>query len=292
MIIQLISQYLKTHRRLIIPGLGAFMVKDSEDVILFSTLLKRDDGVLRTLLKEQGLGDIEVAAAVDRFIFEIKHATETAGSEFVMKGFGVLRQEEGAKMVFISESEYGRRNKKAKEAASRAKKAEHLQTRTSTEGTRSPEGKVEPLETETKVKKNRVTPWSFFDLEDLTTSLRSTKTDEQDGSQVETTGEKPDERSGERSKHSKDRIKDLYSDSQIYTQRDSDIDDLTYTKRKKSLDAYTYVRKKSSKGIDKVLLFGIIAAIIAVGVIIYGYYVAHIDEITNMMIDLGIKSVE
>ena len=53
MLIRIISQYLETHKRLVVPQLGAFIVKEPEHTVLFSELLKRDDGVLRGLLQAQ-----------------------------------------------------------------------------------------------------------------------------------------------------------------------------------------------------------------------------------------------
>lgn len=50
MLIPVITQYLETHKRLVIPQLGAFIVKEPGRAVLFSELLKRDDGVLRGLL--------------------------------------------------------------------------------------------------------------------------------------------------------------------------------------------------------------------------------------------------
>ena len=50
MLVQTISQYLGSHKRLVVPQLGTFIVKEPGVSIVFSELLKRDDGVLRGLL--------------------------------------------------------------------------------------------------------------------------------------------------------------------------------------------------------------------------------------------------
>ena len=47
MLVQTISQYLGSHKRLVVPQLGTFIVKEPGVSIVFSELLKRDDGVLR-----------------------------------------------------------------------------------------------------------------------------------------------------------------------------------------------------------------------------------------------------
>ena len=54
MLVQTISQYLGSHKRLVVPQLGAFIVKAPGGEILFSELFKRDDGVLRGLLTAAG----------------------------------------------------------------------------------------------------------------------------------------------------------------------------------------------------------------------------------------------
>ena len=89
MLIRTISQYLESHKRLVVPQLGTFIVKEPGVSIVFSELLKRDDGVLRGLLREEGAGDLEAAGEIDRFVFEVRHAVEH-GQEFRLDGFGVL----------------------------------------------------------------------------------------------------------------------------------------------------------------------------------------------------------
>ncbi len=54
MLIHTLTQYLESHKRLVVPQLGAFIVKEPERSIVFSELLKRDDGVLRGLLRPGG----------------------------------------------------------------------------------------------------------------------------------------------------------------------------------------------------------------------------------------------
>ena len=66
MIVELISKYLESNKRLVVPNLGAFIVKEAGRVVLFSNLIKGDDGVLRSLLVEAGVSELETAAALDR----------------------------------------------------------------------------------------------------------------------------------------------------------------------------------------------------------------------------------
>lgn len=86
MIIHTISNYLKTHKRLVIPQLGAFIVKEPGQV-LFTELLKHDDGVLRGVLCAEGMSEVEAAGVIDRFVYEVRHAVEHR-AEYRMGDFG------------------------------------------------------------------------------------------------------------------------------------------------------------------------------------------------------------
>lgn len=90
MLIPVIAQYLSSHRRLIIPQMGAFIVKEPGRSVLFSELLKRDDGVLRSLLAARGTSELEAGGEIDRFVFEVRHAIQQ-GREFPLEGLGVLK---------------------------------------------------------------------------------------------------------------------------------------------------------------------------------------------------------
>lgn len=76
--IDVIANYLRDNRRLVIPTFGAFVVKESGEV-LFSELLKTDDGVLRGLLSAGGLSELECAGMIDRFIFDVRNALSESG---------------------------------------------------------------------------------------------------------------------------------------------------------------------------------------------------------------------
>lgn len=97
-----VTQYLESHKRLVIPQFGAFIVKEPGHEVLFSELLKRDDGVLRGLLRARGLGDLEAAGEIDRFVFEVRHAVER-GAEYRMSGFGVLKPGPNGTIAFVYE---------------------------------------------------------------------------------------------------------------------------------------------------------------------------------------------
>ena len=100
-LIRTISQYLESHKRLVVPQLGTFIVKEPGVSIVFSELLKRDDGTLRRLLIDGGLSELEAAGEIDRFVFEVRHAVEH-GAEFRLDGFGVMTFAETAVRSFQS----------------------------------------------------------------------------------------------------------------------------------------------------------------------------------------------
>ncbi len=94
-IVGIIEKHLSANRRLVVPELGAFVVKESGEV-LFSELLKADDGVLRGLLSDAGMGELESDGAVDRFVFEVKYALDN-GKRYQLGALGAfMRGADGA----------------------------------------------------------------------------------------------------------------------------------------------------------------------------------------------------
>lgn len=99
MLVTNIIRYLESHKRLVVPQLGAFIVKERGQV-LFTELLKRDDGVLRNLLRDEGLNELEAAGEIDRFVFEIRHAAEH-GREYPIEGFGTMKPGTNGTIAFV-----------------------------------------------------------------------------------------------------------------------------------------------------------------------------------------------
>lgn len=91
MINEIIVEYLKTNRRLVIPEFGAFVTKESGEII-FSALLRNDDGVLASLLAARGMNEMEIAVTIDRYIFEARHELESYGY-CRLGALGTLRQD-------------------------------------------------------------------------------------------------------------------------------------------------------------------------------------------------------
>lgn len=99
-LLAVLIKYLETHKRLVIPQLGAFLVKEPGVSIVFSELMKRDDGVLRGLLCAEGRSEVEAAGFIDRFVFEVRNAVET-GSEYRLDGFGTMKPGPNGTIVFV-----------------------------------------------------------------------------------------------------------------------------------------------------------------------------------------------
>lgn len=99
MLIRIIEQYLENHKRLVIPQLGAFLVKEEPRVIVFSELMRRDDGVLQALLVEQGVSEVEARGEIDRLVYEVRHAIEQ-GECFYLSDFGEFKPGKNATIAF------------------------------------------------------------------------------------------------------------------------------------------------------------------------------------------------
>jgi nucleoid DNA-binding protein len=90
MVIEIIAKYLESNKRLVVPNLGTFIVKVPAQTILFSNLIKNDDGVLRSLLHQSGISELDAAALIDKFVFEVNYRLDNS-QVCALDGFGILR---------------------------------------------------------------------------------------------------------------------------------------------------------------------------------------------------------
>lgn len=102
----LIADFLRTHKRLVVPQLGAFIVKTPGGEVLFSELFKRDDGVLRGLLIDSGASEIEAAGAIDRLIFDLRHAVQSGGG-YLVAGLGIFTAGANGTLAFAYDPQAG-----------------------------------------------------------------------------------------------------------------------------------------------------------------------------------------
>lgn len=89
MIEKILIDYLAAHKRLVVPQLGAFIVKQPDGKILFSELLKRDDGVLRDLLCAGGMTELQAMGVINRLVFDVRDAVGR-GDRFEVNGLGAF----------------------------------------------------------------------------------------------------------------------------------------------------------------------------------------------------------
>lgn len=87
LIVNIITGYLKHNKRLVVPQLGMFIVKQPDGAIIFSELMRNDDGVLRSLLVAYGLNELAANGMIDRLRFEIKHSI-AEGQKYTIPNFG------------------------------------------------------------------------------------------------------------------------------------------------------------------------------------------------------------
>lgn len=97
-------KYLESNKRLLVPQLGVFLVKEPGRSIVFSELMKRDDGVLRGLLCGEGRSEIEAAGMIDRFVFEVRRAVEN-GTDYRIPGFGTFKPGPNGGIRFVCQSD-------------------------------------------------------------------------------------------------------------------------------------------------------------------------------------------
>ncbi len=231
MLISVIKKYLESHKRLVVPQLGAFIVKEP-GCILFSELLKRDDGILRGLLRETGLGELEAAGEIDRFVFEIRHATEH-GEVFPLDGFGTMKPGENGTIAFVYAP------------------AGSAVTPGPSENDTVPKG--EPEATGQGLPNSR----SAADASAAKPSQSAA---------VRPVAAEPS-KSGE-----------LHLSKSAKRNPEPYLKGLQYGKPVRTTDAYTYVDNVPRRRIDRFLVIAIIAGIIAVGAIAFGFYREKVER--------------
>lgn len=217
-LVRVLSNYLQTNKRLVIPQLGTFLVKEPSRDILFSELIRRDDGILRGLLVAEGMSELAAQGEIDRFVFEVRHAIEE-GRSYIMEGFGQLSPGANATIQFrriasivrpveaaMREAVASAANESAPARSTVTKPIEPL--RPMPEPIEEPHAEEEPHLTESA----KMNPAPY-------------------------------------------------------------VKGLSYGKPPKNTDAFTYVdRPPRRRKVDSFLVVAILAAVIALGAIAYGYY--------------------
>ena len=104
LITNILIEYLKHNKRIVVPKLGAFIVKQPSGIIRFTDLMRNDDGVLRSLLMAYGISELEATGKIDRYVFEIRHAI-SQGEKYTIADLGEFRAGENNTILFSHKSE-------------------------------------------------------------------------------------------------------------------------------------------------------------------------------------------
>ncbi len=87
MLNRIIAEYTKEHKRLVLPGFGAFIRKETGEVVLVE-FLKKDDGVLVSLIIGQnGGGEQQALETIEQYVAKIKRNIAQSG-EYRIEGLG------------------------------------------------------------------------------------------------------------------------------------------------------------------------------------------------------------
>lgn len=233
MLIPVITQYLETHKRLVIPQLGAFIVKEPGRAVLFSELLKRDDGVLRGLLCARGLNELEAAGEIDRFVFEVRHAVEH-GLVCPLPGLGEMKGGTNGTIVFTYDPR--------------------------------PTAPVAASEPETPVAESAGAPAASHDG-----GVAAAGADEASG-EARNPSRRPQFDAGRMAETMKSAFTEPHVSPSAKMNPDPSVRGLRYGKPPKNTDAYTYVNRVPRRRGDRFIWIAIIAAALAVAAILYGYW--------------------
>lgn len=264
---QIIAEYMATHRRLVVPQLGAFLRKSEGEEILFSELLKRDDGVLLNLLCSRGMGELEAQGAIDRFIFELRHTVES-GAVYRAEHLGLFAVGAQSNLCF-----------------------RYLPTLESP----APEASATPSTLSPETIEQAPIPEQSVAVEPLLPA--SEPAEEEPMAEVELQSEEPElptippapaeepmmaesPADGEHSaEEARRKIKALLGDHppQVHTSSrprptDPSIKGLRYGKPGKNPDGYGYGTTSSSRRPDSFVILAIVAVLLALAAILYGYF--------------------
>lgn len=278
MLIQSISQYLESHKRLVVPQLGTFIVKEPGRNILFSELLKRDDGVLRGLLRESGLTELEAAGEIDRFVFEARHAVQNGG-EYPMDGFGTLKPGANGTIAFAYDPTV--RTRPAAESdpepgPSAESAAEPAATPAASSGPSGPSVPAsETAETSAAAPSGATAPGAAADSAGPQRESASSQPVSAEA-HADTSRERPHRMQAERLARSVEHaFAEPYVSPSAKMNPDPSVRGLRYGKPPKTTDAYTYVDRSTRRRADRFLWIAIGAAVIALSAIAFGYWREH-----------------
>lgn len=99
-IAKIIFSHLASSRSVVVPTLGAFLRKD-DGTVIFSELMKKQDGVLRELIKKElSVDDLTADALIDRFCYDVRDRLRESGA-CVFANYGTLCAERDGSLRFL-----------------------------------------------------------------------------------------------------------------------------------------------------------------------------------------------
>lgn len=93
---------MKSNRRLVIPQVGLLLKKEEGGQLLFSPLMSRDDGILRSLLLDRGVSEIEASGIIDRVVFDFRFAMDNHQS-YTLEGIGIFNCDANGAVLFTEQ---------------------------------------------------------------------------------------------------------------------------------------------------------------------------------------------
>jgi nucleoid DNA-binding protein len=263
MIVEIIAKYLESNKRLVVPNLGTFIVKVPAQTILFSNLIKNDDGCLRGLLKSEGMSELDAAALIDRFVFEVNYRLEHSGV-CALAAFGVLRAAQNGTVAFTYDTSA---KGDVLDGDADDKMAKHIAEITSVIEPvidHEPELATEPEEEETEDDEVTI---------DLVPRMEAEPATEEPKEEVkEEVKEEPQRQEPAKVVYAQER-EDKRRDEKRHRREQNDyVKGLRYGKGRKVVTGREgATSRKSSKG-SVIIVIAILAALIAMGALAYGLY--------------------
>ena len=262
MIVEIIAKYLESNKRLVVPNLGAFIVKVPRETILFSNLIKSDDGVLRAQLAQRGMSELDAAALIDRFVFEVNYRLEHSGV-CALAAFGVLRAAQNGTVAFTYDTSA---KGDVLDGDADDKMAKHIAEITSVIEPvidHEPEPATEPEEEEAEDDEVTI---------DVVPRMEAEPTKESKEEPKEEVKEEPQRQEPAKVVYAQER-EDKRRDEKRHRREQNDyVKGLRYGKGRKVVTGREgATSRKSSKG-SVIIVIAILAALIAMGALAYGLY--------------------
>ncbi|MBQ6581800.1 MAG: hypothetical protein IIX32_07395, partial [Alistipes sp.] len=257
--------YLESNKRLVVPNLGAFIVKVPRETILFSNLIKSDDGVLRAQLAQRGMSELDAAALIDRFVFEVNYRLEHSGV-CALAAFGVLRAAQNGTVAFTYDTSA---KGDVLDGDADDKMAKHIAEITSVIEPvidHEPEPATEPEEEETEDDEVTI---------DVVPRVEAEPTKEEPKEEpIEEVKEEPQRQEPAKVVYAQER-EDKRRDEKRHRREQNDyVKGLRYGKGRKVVTGREGAtsRKSSTSSLIIVISIAILAALIAMGALAYGLY--------------------